>query len=153
MEITYRQYNAHDQLEPIMKLMEDNLSEPYSVYTYRHFIFNWPQLCWMAFHEETCIGAVVCKLEFKKRYKGYIAMLAVSDQYRGHRIGSTLVKKAIKEMKAFGCIEAHLETEATNLGALKLYKNLGFMKDKRHYRYYLNGNDAYRLRLFLDHDL
>lgn len=41
-----------------------------------------------------------------------------------------------------------LETEYTNEGALGLYQRLGFIKDKRLYRYYLNGVDAFRLKLF-----
>lgn len=42
-----------------------------------------------------------------------------------------------------------LETEITNKSALKLYKNLGFVRDKRLFRYYLNGVDALRLKLWL----
>lgn len=40
-----------------------------------------------------------------------------------------------------------LEAEVTNLGALALYGNLGFIRAKRLHRYYLNGVDAYRLKL------
>ena len=42
-----------------------------------------------------------------------------------------------------------LEAEVTNPGALALYEKLGFVRDKRLQRYYLNGNDAYRLKLLL----
>ena len=42
-----------------------------------------------------------------------------------------------------------LETEVTNKGALRLYENLGFVRDKRLFRYYLNGVDALRLKLWL----
>lgn len=42
-----------------------------------------------------------------------------------------------------------LETEITNTAALKLYENLGFVRDKRLFRYYLNGVDALRLKLWL----
>lgn len=42
-----------------------------------------------------------------------------------------------------------LETEITNKSALKLYENLGFVRDKRLFRYYLNGVDALRLKLWL----
>jgi hypothetical protein len=42
-----------------------------------------------------------------------------------------------------------LEAEVTNAGALRLYANLGFIRDKRLLRYYLNGNDAFRLKLLL----
>ena len=47
-----------------------------------------------------------------------------------------------------GCDEAVLETEVTNLGALRLYEGLGFVRDKRLHRYYLNGNDAFRLKVW-----
>jgi ribosomal protein S18 acetylase RimI-like enzyme len=41
-----------------------------------------------AMHGEECVGAVVCKLEAKPMaYRGYIAMLAVNSDYRGHGIG------------------------------------------------------------------
>ena len=51
-------------------------------------------------------------------------------------------------MRDGGCDEAVLETEVTNVGALRLYEGLGFVRDKRLHRYYLNGNDAYRLKLW-----
>jgi peptide alpha-N-acetyltransferase len=42
-----------------------------------------------------------------------------------------------------------LETEITNKGAVKLYQSLGFVQDKYLNRYYLNGSDAIRLKLYL----
>lgn len=42
-----------------------------------------------------------------------------------------------------------LEAEVGNAGALALYGRLGFVRDKRLHRYYLNGADAYRLKLLL----
>jgi N-alpha-acetyltransferase 30 len=52
-------------------------------------------------------------------------------------------------MKAEGADEVMLETEITNLAALRLYESFGFVRDKRQAQYYLNGNDAYKLKLFL----
>lgn len=54
-------------------------------------------------------------------------------------------------MKEHNCNEVILETEVTNKGALNLYLKLGFIKDKRYQRYYLNGVDAWRLILALDY--
>lgn len=45
-----------------------------------------------------------------------------------------------------------LETEVVNKGALSLYKSLGFSRVKRLMNYYLNGNDAFRLKLWLTPD-
>lgn len=50
--------------------------------------------------EGTMIGVVVCKLETHRGgpMRGYIAMLAVKDRYRGKGIATNLVKMAIKAM-------------------------------------------------------
>ncbi|XP_074677143.1 N-alpha-acetyltransferase 30 isoform X5 [Strix aluco] len=89
--IRYVRYESELQMPDIMRLITKDLSEPYSIYTYRYFIHNWPQLCFLVV----------------------------------------------------------LETEITNKSALKLYENLGFVRDKRLFRYYLNGVDALRLKLWL----
>lgn len=82
-------------------------------------------------------------------YKGYIAMLVVRKDYRKLKIGSKLVIMAVNAMKESGADEIVLETEVTNKPALKLYENLGFLRDKRLFRYYLNGVDALRLKLWI----
>merc|ERR1712179_104189 len=149
--IDYIQYSDETQMPLIMRLIQKDLSEPYSIYTYRYFIHNWPHLCFMAKVGEECVGAIVCKLDYHKKVvkRGYIAMLAVDSKYRKLKIGSTLVRKAIETMIAEEADEVVLETEITNQPALRLYENLGFVRDKRLFRYYLNGVDALRLKLWL----
>jgi len=43
--IEYRPYGCEQHLHDIMELVSRDLSEPYSIYTYRYFIYNWPNLC------------------------------------------------------------------------------------------------------------
>ncbi|XP_028858245.1 N-alpha-acetyltransferase 30-like [Denticeps clupeoides] len=150
-EIGYVRYESELQMPGIMRLITRDLSEPYSIYTYRYFIHNWPQLCFLAMVEKECVGAIVCKLDMHKKMfrRGYIAMLAVDSKHRRKSIGTNLVKKAIYAMVEGDCDEVVLETEITNKSALKLYENLGFVRDKRLFRYYLNGVDALRLKLWL----
>lgn len=50
--ITYVGYQSEHQMEAIMALITKDLSEPYSIYTYRYFIHNWPQLCFLV---STCM--------------------------------------------------------------------------------------------------
>lgn len=128
-----------------------------------------------AYDGSECIGAIVCKLDARDKldlrysnnlnetqpglapsevqpvtsFKGYIAMLVVEKEYRKLKIGSKLVIMAVHAMKESGADEIVLETEVTNKPALKLYENLGFLRDKRLFRYYLNGLDALRLKLWI----
>jgi peptide alpha-N-acetyltransferase len=43
--IRYDTYQGESQMQAIMDLFAKDLSEPYSIYTYRYFINNWPRLC------------------------------------------------------------------------------------------------------------
>ncbi|KAJ3353627.1 N-alpha-acetyltransferase 30 [Allomyces javanicus] len=150
---SFHAFQGEHQLPEIMGMIEKDLSEPYSVYTYRFFLHAWPQLTFLCRDDETndLIGVIVCKIDPHRHWKrGYIGMLAVSKAHRKRGIGRQLVQRAIKAMKDLGTDEIVLETEWDNKGALSLYENLGFLRDKRLARYYLNGNDAFRLKLWLN---
>ncbi|CAF2721052.1 unnamed protein product [Rotaria sp. Silwood2] len=152
-EIYFHSYQSENEMSSIMSLISGTLSEPYSIYTYRYFIHNWPDLCFLCSNQKTneLIGAIVSKLDLHKKVlrRGYIAMLAINEEYRRKKIASKLVLMSIREMIKRGCDEIVLEAEVTNDAALNLYENLGFLREKRLYRYYLNGVDAYRLKLWL----
>jgi hypothetical protein len=45
--IKYVEYKDEQQMPLIMNLITKDLSEPYSIYTYRYFIHNWPYLCFL----------------------------------------------------------------------------------------------------------
>ncbi|CAE7206800.1 RBSK [Symbiodinium pilosum] len=177
----------------IVSLIDKDLSEPYSVFTYRYFINNWPDLCYMTMQGDRCVGAIICKLDVhrcRRTNRGYIAMLAVEKELRGRRIGSKLVKLCLDRMQQLGADECVLETvpwlcdvEMTlwvgEVGALQWrsvgtsgrlstgakgkrhsrsnikHRSMGFVKEKRLHKslgakynssYYLNGNDAFRLK-------
>ncbi|ODV62084.1 peptide alpha-N-acetyltransferase MAK3 [Ascoidea rubescens DSM 1968] len=157
LDIKYSQLeskNKEDFLD-IQKLVNANLSEPYSVYVYLFFLTIWPKLCFLAKYydeksgKEELIGAIICKLEPHRnaRMRGYIGMVAVEPKYRGNGIAKKLILKSIEKMVQEGADEIMLETEVVNKAAISLYENMGFIRTKRLYRYYLNQHDAFRLLL------
>ncbi|KAH0565319.1 N-alpha-acetyltransferase 30 [Trichoglossum hirsutum] len=153
--LRYVQYDSCKEdiyLEAIRQIISKDLSEPYSIYVYRYFLYQWGDLCFMALDkDDNLIGVVVSKLERHRGgpMRGYIAMLAVKEECRGKGIATKLVRMAIDAMIERDADEVALETEITNTAAMKLYERLGFLRSKRLHRYYLNGNTAFRLMLYL----
>ncbi|KAF8824457.1 hypothetical protein HHX47_DHR8000049 [Lentinula edodes] len=135
--ITYRAYTGEDDLPHVMALVQSELSEPYVIYTFRYFLCQCP------------VGVIVCKQSTHRNSynRGYIAMLSVDKAFRKRGIASALVRSSIEAMKEDGVEEIVLETEYDNDAALSLYESLGFIREKRLYRFYLNGKDAFRLVL------
>ena len=145
--VTITEYRDESQLEGIMRLISQDLSEPYSIFTFRRFVHGWPQFTLLAHAEGgALVGAIICKSELRERTqrtRGYVAMLAVEKPFRRCGVGRRLALEALHRMSAT-CQELSMETEVTNTPALKLYESLGFVKDKRLTRYYLNGNECVR---------
>lgn len=151
MTVTYSTYSSEESLPAIMRLVERDLSEPYSVFTYRYFVNLWPNLCEMVHNEQgELVGVVVCKVDNHKsgRTRGYIGMLAVDKGYRKLGIATKLVQVVLDRLKEMGVHECVLEAEVSNKGALSLYRNLGFLRTKLLHNYYLSGSDAFRLKKY-----
>ena len=153
-ELNYSTYESETSLRSIMELVEKDLSEPYSVFTYRYFVNRWPELCEMVHNSSgELVGVVVCKVDQHKsgRTRGYIGMLAVDQRYRKRGIASKLVSTVLDRMEKMGNVdECVLEAEVTNQGALSLYRRLGFLRTKLLHNYYLSGSDAFRLKRYFN---
>ncbi|QRF52714.1 GNAT family N-acetyltransferase [Rhizobium rosettiformans] len=58
--------------------------------------------------------------------RDYISDLWVSPAHQSLGIGSALVSRLLREMRAEGLKRARIDTHAANEGAIRLYKDLGF---------------------------
>lgn len=106
--ITYTRYTPSLETThvPLMRrLISKELSEPYSIYVYRYFLYQWGDLCFLAMdtsrsEHDQMVGVVVSKLEPHRGgpLRGYIAMLAVMEEYRGRGIATRLVRESIDAM-------------------------------------------------------
>lgn len=127
LKIEYLDYVNESNLADIQALVSKDLSEPYSIFTYRYFLQNWPNLCICAYKFSSdvssassdasareMIGTIVCKADLEQDVmRGYIAMLTVNKEYRKQGIGLNLVMIGIKRMIEAGCQEIILETEVS----------------------------------------
>jgi len=95
-EVVYIDYRDESMMKDIQNLVSGDLSEPYSIFTYRYFLHNYPELCICAYKtrslvepldvgiDKVMIATIVCKLERESsgQLQGYMAMLAVDKSYR-----------------------------------------------------------------------
>ena len=125
-DIRYVVYNDEAQLLDIQRMAEKDLSEPYSVFTYRYFLNNWPELCLCCYvdSDELCstehgkmVGTILCKIDYETDpdgetiKKGYIGMLIVDTTLRNRGIGLKLSMMGIEKLIRMGCESIILETE------------------------------------------
>ena len=82
-----------------------------------------------------------------QQLRGYIAMLSVAPGWRGRRVATRLVHLTVRALHAAGAAEVVLETEVDNVASLALYESFGFIREKRLFRFYMNGKDCFRLLL------
>lgn len=94
--IEFVTYESEHQLPLLQRLIDADLSEPYSVFTYRYFLNTWPHMCILAMCGKVCVGTIVGKCDPSKKgvRRGYIAMLDVDKQYRNRGLGTTVSRLA-----------------------------------------------------------
>jgi peptide alpha-N-acetyltransferase len=147
-EVKLTDFRSEDELNWITTTLRAELAEPYSVFTYYYFIKTWPDLTVMAYLGTTLIGCIIGSLDTVNPRKAYIAMLVVLAEYRRHKVGLKLFHEFVRRVE--GRVDKIvLETECINKAALGFYIKLGFFKTRKMSNYYLSGNDAYRLKLYL----
>ena len=154
----YKTYPGNHKRARIIELMTKYLSEPYPVYTYMYFLDLFPDCTILCYdkskknekNELYICGAVVGNINKKpNKIQGYIAMLAVEEEYRKKGLGKKLVELLIDTFKKnYKVNEISIETEVDNYAALGLYESFGFVRTKMYINYYFNANNAYKLKLF-----
>ena len=161
-QFIYKTYPGYEQRSRIMELMTKYLSEPYPIYTYMYFLDLFPDCTILCYDKNSkdeknnlfVAGAIVGNINRKpKKTQGYIAMLAVEENYRKKGLGRKMVELLMETFnKIYKVNEMVIETEVDNYAALGLYESFGFVRTKMFLNYYFNSNDAYKLKLYVDNN-
>ena len=81
--------------------------------------------------------------------EGHLISLAVDKNYRGRKVGSTLLISALSIYIQTGINRIILEVRTHNTRAIKFYEHYGFNIDRKEFDYYSDGSDAYIMYLDL----
>lgn len=137
-----------DDLEQVVAIDQVSFSLPWPPRSFQFELTdNEASRCWVTDLDGRIIAVLVGWFivdEF------HIATIATHPEFRGQGVGRHLLLHVLGSAREEGAIRAFLEVRESNLIALKMYRDFGFVEDGRRAKYYKdNGEDA--ILMSLDH--
>ena len=157
-DYTVRSFRS-DDLNRVMDINVECLPENYSSFFYRDLYRRFPKAFVVAEADGEIQGYIMCRIERGlSKLRGirptklcHVVSIAVRGPYRRRGMASRLIQRSMKNSKEeYNASECFLEVRIGNEAALKLYEKLGFEKVKRNYGYYLDGEDAWVMAIFIE---
>ncbi|MFO7966670.1 MAG: GNAT family N-acetyltransferase [Archaeoglobaceae archaeon] len=100
---------------------------PYDILTFIAYWVSYPES--FLVHEDRGVKGYI----IFDPYDGHIVSIAVDQDYRRMRIGSTLIAEVLDRVG-----KAYVEVRESNKEAIEFYRSLGFEKIDRAPKYYVN---------------
>jgi len=149
-DYTIRYAEASD-VPAVIKVNAATLPEHYSDYFYYEILNEFPNTFIVAELGGEVVSYIMCRIEYglsvMRRFglarKGHIISIATLQEHRGKGVGTTLIQRAMEEMRKGGCKEVFLEVRVTNEDAVRLYGKLNFQVNGTMTGYYKDGESAY----------
>ncbi|MHB8776850.1 MAG: ribosomal protein S18-alanine N-acetyltransferase [Anaerolineales bacterium] len=137
-----------DDLEQVVAIDQVSFSLPWPPRSFQFELTdNEASRCWVTDLDGRVIAVLVGWFIVDELH---IATIATHPEFRGQGIGRQLLLHVLGSAKEEGAIRAFLEVRESNLIALKMYRDFGFVEDGRRVKYYKdNGEDA--ILMSLDH--
>ena len=149
-------------VDDFLKMQQTNLLCLPENYQFKYYIYHylsWPSLLHVAEdHNGKIVGYVLAKLEDEDvkpgEVQGHITSISVLRTYRRLGVASKLMSHAINMMQEyFDADFVSLHVRVSNRPALHLYhNNLGFEVRGIEKEYYLDKEDAYKMRKYFKKD-
>jgi ribosomal-protein-alanine N-acetyltransferase len=149
-DYTVRYAEASD-VPAVISVNAATLPEHYSDYFYYEILNEFPNTFIVAEISGQVVSYIMCRIEYglsvMKRFglarKGHIISIATLEAHRGKGVGTSLIQRAMDEMRSGGCKEVFLEVRVTNDDAVALYRKLAFQVSGTMQGYYKDGESAY----------
>ena len=149
-------------VDDLLKMQQTNLLCLPENYQFKYYIYHylsWPSLLHVAEdHNGKIVGYVLAKLEDEDvkpgEVQGHITSISVLRTYRRLGVASKLMSHAINMMQEyFDADFVSLHVRVSNRPAIHLYhNNLGFEVRGIEKEYYLDKEDAYKMRKYFKKD-
>jgi ribosomal-protein-alanine N-acetyltransferase len=131
------------------------LPENYTSFFFIDIHRNYPESFVVAEKDSTIIGYMMCRIEktsldlkrMKMRKNGHVISIAVLPEHRNTGIGQALIREALKALSIYEAEECYLEVRVSNTPAINLYKKAGFEIARTVHGYYVDGENAYLMKI------
>jgi len=133
MENIYIDFLKQEEVSEILKIEEENFSEPWSEDLFK--INSDKQPCYTLKKDDQILG-YLCSIEFDDNM--YISNVAVRKKSQGKGFGFYLINEILKKKINNGITKFYLEVRQSNIVAQNLYKKLGFRIFQKKEGYYQN---------------
>ena len=149
--ISIREFSFSD-LDRVMQINFECLPENYSSYFYNDLYQRFPKVFQVAEVDGGIQGYIMCRIErgfsklkaLRPARLCHVVSIAVREPFRRRGIGAELLLTAMRNgREEYEADECYLEVRVSNGPAIRLYEKLGFVKVKRSFSYYMDGEDAW----------
>jgi [ribosomal protein S18]-alanine N-acetyltransferase len=146
MAVLTRTFRPTD-LEEVYQLALDSLQEGYSPNFIIDLYSYWPD-GFLVLESRGVLQGFIAGL-LMNRLHAKILMLAVRKESRRRGYATMLLRNFLRLCSIQGVRIITLEVRESNVGAVKLYHNLGFETMMKIGNYYIDGETAYKMQLLL----
>ena len=121
-DVTYVVYESELNMPDIIRLIQKDLSEPYSIYTYRYFIHNWPHLCFMVSVVLNAVISITRQCVNTFRNMGFAHYLCKQTDIISSPILKLFLGQSGRGMCRSDCMQIRLPQKGGETG---IYSNVG----------------------------
>lgn len=135
-----------EELEEVFEIEKECFSDKnfFSKKELLSFLEKFPEGFLVAKEGGEICGYGICQ---KMENLGKIVSLAVRKKWQKNGFGTKILGEMIKILEKAGVKEIILHTKVENFRAINLYKKFGFKILERIKNYYLDGSDAFLMKL------
>jgi ribosomal-protein-alanine N-acetyltransferase len=131
---------TEDCLDAVLAIEQDSFLSPWSRPLFVGELKSVHSFPMVAMDSEGSIVGYICPMLVMD--EGHILNVAVDKKFRGLGIGRQLVERVLMDCRSQNAEFVSLEVRPSNIAAISLYQQLGFIVTGRRKAYYENGEDA-----------
>jgi len=133
--------------EPVARLVAATFTEPYPSNLWADISGYWPDGFIVAEQDGALAGLLAAVRDSEASAR--VLLFAIAQPLRNRGIGKAVLRELLRRCAGMGLRYVSLEVRVTNSSAIRFYEAHGFQATERIPAFYTDGEDGFRMVLFL----